>query len=114
MDFLEPIRADGRYRVRGRCTGIEDKAKLTVFNFEYTISRLDAGKEVLACRMETSLVLVGVTGSGNHGRKLPIMPKPLKEQLPTHTFQVTTMPQQAIIYRLSGDYNQLHIDQASA
>jgi peroxisomal enoyl-CoA hydratase 2 len=37
------------------------------------------------------------------------LPKP-PTSAPTHVFSEKTSPEQAIIYRLSGDYNPLHID----
>jgi acyl dehydratase len=37
-------------------------------------------------------------------------PHPLPERAPDLTAEITTLPQAALIYRLSGDYNPLHAD----
>src|SRR3546814_5885249 len=41
-------------------------------------------------------------------------PHPLPERAPDGTVSLPTVPQQALIYRLSGDYNPLHADPEEA
>src|SRR3546814_13360893 len=41
-------------------------------------------------------------------------PHPLPERAPDGTVSLPTVPQQALIYRLSGDYNPLHADPEAA
>ena len=38
------------------------------------------------------------------------MPAPPPEQIPSQTLDIATLPQSALIYRLSGDYNPIHAD----
>jgi len=41
-------------------------------------------------------------------------PHPQPAEMPAHAITLTTRPEQALIYRLSGDYNMLHADPAAA
>ncbi len=53
-----------------------------------------------------------VRGEGGFGgERGPSGPKNVPpEREPDHVIEMTTLPQQALIYRLSGDYNPLHAD----
>ena len=53
--------------------------------------------------------LAGASCSGFTTRPTPA-PHKLPERAPDHVCDLATLPQQALIYRLSGDYNPLHAD----
>lgn len=55
-------------------------------------------------------------GDGGLGGPIvqPPVPVEIPDGAPTHTFDCPTLSQSAMIYRLSGDYNPLHVDPAFA
>lgn len=55
----------------------------------------------------------GDGGFGGPPRELP-RPRSLPDRAPDHIVNLSTLPQAALIYRLSGDYNPLHADPAVA
>lgn len=61
----------------------------------------------------TTLFMRGDGGSGGFG-KVPTPPEPLPEAKPDQVIEIPTLPQQALIYRLSGDFNPIHADPAPA
>lgn len=61
----------------------------------------------------TTLFMRGDGGSGSFG-KAPPQPEPLPDATPDQVIEIPTLPQQALIYRLSGDYNPIHADPAPA
>nr|AZL94226.1 hydroxysteroid 17-beta dehydrogenase 4 [Cardiosporidium cionae]AZL94237.1 hydroxysteroid 17-beta dehydrogenase 4 [Cardiosporidium cionae] len=73
------------------------------------IDSFDESSDALLCSNEASLFLRGIGGFGGTSMvalKSPVMPN----RAPEYTFLKKTSANQAIIYRLSGDYNPLHID----
>jgi acyl dehydratase len=59
------------------------------------------------------LFLRGDGGSGSFGNATA-EPSPLAEQTPSQIKDIATLPQSALIYRLSGDYNPIHADPDAA
>ncbi len=57
--------------------------------------------------------LRGDGGQGGGGAKLPLL-EPVPSREPDATISLFTRPEQALIYRLSGDYNPLHADPSVA
>jgi multifunctional beta-oxidation protein len=64
---------------------------------------------------------VFIRGSGNFGgqrkpldRGASTAPNPPPKRTPDHITEEQTTPEQAVLYRLSGDYNPLHVDPAFA
>lgn len=56
-----------------------------------------------------SLFIRGIGGFGSKGKPQKALPsKPTRK--PDHTVEEKTVPNQALIYRLSGDTNPLHVD----
>lgn len=51
---------------------------------------------------------------GFGGPPAPAKPRPVPETAPDHVFTWRSLPQQALLFRLSGDYNPLHADPAFA
>ncbi len=61
----------------------------------------------------STYMLRGDGGQGGFGAPPP-PPPPLPERTPDHVVDVPTLPQSALIYRLSGDFNPIHADPAAA
>ena len=57
-----------------------------------------------------TLLLRGFGGFGFKGKGVTSNIPKVPESKPDHILQATSFPGQAFIYRLSGDYNPLHID----
>lgn len=104
-----PLPPAGTMISTSRCLGVSDKGKDkgAVLNVESTISDAATGK--LHATATMTLMCRGDGGFGGpSGGELPLRPIPERP----HDTEVTiqTLPQQAAIYRLSGDRNPLHID----
>lgn len=63
----------------------------------------------LLATVQSTLMLRGDGGLGGFGAPPPPL-APMPERAPDRTAIITTLPRQALIYRLSGDWNPLHAD----
>lgn len=90
---------------------VADKGKGALVTFLIkTYEKKEDGKPgdcVLSNTM--SLFIRGLGGFGNKGALSDPIP-PLPSSQPTKTLEQKTIPNQALIYRLSGDINPLHVD----
>ena len=94
----------------GKVAAIYDKTKSAVVIIEGT-STLEGTSEPLF-KATTTVVLRGEGGwGGDRGPSLKTAPP---EKAPDHSVTYQTSPDQALIYRLSGDRNPLHSDPAFA
>ncbi|MCC2101074.1 MAG: MaoC family dehydratase, partial [Hyphomicrobiales bacterium] len=105
----KPIPAEGEIIGRSRIVEIVDKGagKGALAFIERTITDAATG-ETIATLTSTSFL----RGDGGFGGPTGPTPAPhkLPERAPDKTCDLATLPQQALIYRLSGDYNPLHAD----
>lgn len=104
-----PLPPTGTMVSTSRCLGVADKGKDkgALINIESTTR--DAATGTLHATAVSTLMCRGDGGFGGPaGGELPLRPIPDRP----HDSEVTiqTLPQQAAIYRLSGDRNPLHID----
>jgi hypothetical protein len=92
-------------------SGLQDKTKATVLIQEASI--IDKASGDLKAKIFTGLFIKGIGGFGHKGTfksevsMLPASP-------PSSTTEIKTEPNQAFLYRLSGDRNPLHVDPAMA
>lgn len=70
---------------------------------------VDADSDALLCRLTSTSMLRGNGGFGGPSTPLPA-PHEIPQRAPDHTTEIRTSPRSALIYRLSGDYNPLHVD----
>jgi acyl dehydratase len=98
-----PTRADTL--TGAKVTGIYDKGKGALVTLE-AITRTKDGKDLF--RNEFGIFVRGEGGFGGESGPPPGNEAPGRE--PDEVREYPTLPHQAIIYRLSGDYNPLHID----
>ena len=102
-----PIPPDGRIRSTGRIAEIWDKRKGAVVVMES--ESLDAETNELRFRTRMSAYIRGEGGFG--GERGPSGPRnPPPDRKPDHEVTYQTRPDQALLYRLSGDRNPLHSD----
>lgn len=73
----------------------------------------DAASGQLIAVIEASAFMRADGGFGGSSEGAP-KPHPVPERAPDVTVVLPTRPEQALIYRLSGDYNPLHVDPAVA
>jgi acyl dehydratase len=95
----------GEARSTTRITDIWDKGKAAVLRMQTETVTPD-GAPLFTTRM--SLFVRGEGGFG--GDRGPSVSIPVPERTPDHVVETPTLPQQALLYRLTGDRNPLHAD----
>jgi acyl dehydratase len=115
MDVLldRPLPVAAHVRASERITALVDKGrdKGALMVTERRI--VDAASGAPLARLRSTAMLRGDGGGGEAFGSVPsadVMP----QRAPDRTRDVPTLPRQALIYRLSGDYNPLHADPALA
>ena len=105
-DVFEPLRPEARLRVMGKVAALYDLKRFAMSVF--SIDAYDENDE-LVTRGEVTLLL---RNDGGFGGERP--PKTDRVKLPERDPDFETHdqvgPSQALLYRLSGDYNPLHAD----
>ena len=113
MVLLGPVPATGEVESTTRVTHIVDKgAGKAALIFTETNIRDDRGT-CFAC-LERTIFIRGGGGFGGEGEAPRSSPVPLAEGNAGLVIDLTTGPEQALIYRLNGDLNPLHSDPAIA
>jgi acyl dehydratase len=105
IELHQPIPTAAKIKSRGRVAGIYDKGKAALVILEIE-SKDESGKPLFTNRF--SLFLRGEGGFG--GESGPKAGHAAPERAPDHVVESPTLPQQALLYRLSGDKNPLHAD----
>ncbi|MBI2912494.1 MAG: MaoC family dehydratase N-terminal domain-containing protein [Chloroflexi bacterium] len=103
------IPVKGKLTTSGKVTGVYDKGKGALVTIE-TETRDEQGDLLF---VNTSGIFVRGAGGfgGDRGPEAGNLPP---ERAPDKVVEMTTLPIQGIIYRLSGDRNPLHVDPAFA
>ncbi len=91
----------------GKVTEILDKGKGAVANIE-TETKTNDG--TLVFTTEWSIFCRGQGGFGGERGTAPELPTAIENADPLWTGEAQTRPEQALLYRLSGDLNPLHVD----
>jgi acyl dehydratase len=111
--IVRPLPVEGDIVGKTRVTGVVDKGKDkgALVMTECTV-REKASGEVLCTLTSTSFCRADGGFGGPAG---PVTtPHAIPDAPPQHVCDLPTLPQAALIYRLSGDYNPLHADPAYA
>lgn len=105
----QPLPAGGTIRGTYRVAGIEDKGvdRGSVLHQEKAL--YDTADGALLATVRSTLFLRGNGGEGGFGEAMPPA-EPLPAGEPHRVVEVPTLERQALIYRLSGDWNPLHAD----
>lgn len=106
LELLRPLNPDGgELQCETKVVSFFNKGKGTLMESETLIKDTDGP----VARLVSGSFVRGLTGFEGKGRKLPPRVQiPKREPDARESFQ--TLPTQAQLYRLSGDYNSLHID----
>jgi acyl dehydratase len=109
MHFHRPLPPEGTVRAQTRVTAIVDKGagKGALIITEREGVDAASGEKLFTVRQTTF-----ARGDGGFGGPAGPAPAPhaLPERPPEQHCDLPTLPQAALIYRLSGDYNPLHAD----
>ena len=111
--IMKPLPVEGDVLGKNRVTGVVDKGqgKGALIMTENTVREKATGDVV--CTL-TSTTFARADG-GFNGPTGPVKaPHPVPGTPPQFVCDLPTLPQAALIYRLSGDYNPLHADPAHA
>lgn len=113
FEIHSPIPAEGT--VVGSCenVAVEDKGAGKGAIVHQVKKLIDKASGRLLATVRSVLFLRGDGGCGSFG-EVPAQAQPLPEQTPSSVCEIATMPQSALIYRLSGDYNPIHADPGAA
>ncbi|MEM7409065.1 MAG: MaoC/PaaZ C-terminal domain-containing protein [Myxococcota bacterium] len=102
----QPLPTAAKLKTTGHIPEIYDKGKAALVIMESTASDADSGEKLFTNRF--SLFIRGEGGfGGESGPKAGNQPP---DRAPDGVVVRDTLPQQALIYRLSGDMNPLHAD----
>lgn len=105
----KPIPTKGKLTTTGKVTGVYDKGKGALITLEAE-TRDEQGELLFVNR--SGVFVRGAGGFG--GERGPEAGNIPPDRPPDRTVEMQTLPIQAIIYRLSGDRNPLHVDPAFA
>jgi len=111
IELHKPIPPEGTISTTSKITGIYDKGKAALVVSESKSVDAKSGEPMMTTRM--SAFIRGEGGWGGHrgpGGAVNVPP----ERAPDHSVTYQTSPDQALVYRLSGDRNPLHSDPSFA
>jgi acyl dehydratase len=109
IEIFKPLPTAATVIGRSRVTGLFDKGKDKGAVLVSERDVIDKSSGDLLCRLTSTTMMRGDGGFGGPSGPLPA-PHPLPDRAPDQTVSIATLPQAALIYRLSGDYNPLHAD----
>lgn len=109
FELHRPLKPEGKVIGQNRVSAIYDKGaeKGALLCQERTVTDADSGELIATVHQVTML-----RGDGGFGGPAgsPPPPHPIPERTADMVCDLPTLPQAALIYRLSGDYNPLHAD----
>lgn len=107
VEVFKQVEPDTKVLVQDTLVDLQDKKKATVIVIQTELRDEESGD--LLAKILTNLFVRGIGGFGERGKIRTDYPKP-PARAPDAVSEQTTTPNQAFIYRLSGDYNPLHVD----
>jgi len=110
IELHQPLPVEGTLRTSAVVTGIYDKGSAAVVETENHAVDAASGAPVVTTR--SSVFIRGEGGFG--GDRGTSQPWELPDRAPDHKVTQQTRPEQALLYRLSGDRNPLHSDPSFA
>ncbi|KAL6995940.1 glycoside hydrolase 18 protein [Sarracenia purpurea var. burkii] len=115
IEIYKPFPSSGCIQNKASMSGLHDKGKATILEVEVR-SYEESGE--LLCMNRMSIYLRGVGGFSKSSHPYSYNKNPASQNLapkipkiqPFAVYEECTQPSQALLYRLSGDYNPLHSD----
>jgi acyl dehydratase len=112
ITWRRPLSPFGKLTGEGRVVGIFDKGdKGAVVVTETVLRDLATGEQMATVRITSFARADGHCGAPRDGAPVPHV---VPDRVPDCTLTIPTRPDLALIYRLSGDLNPLHIDPDAA
>jgi len=105
LEVHRPIPVAATVTSSGKIAGIYDKGRAALVVLEM-VTKEESGEPLFTNRF--SLFIRGEGGWGGDSGPRPANERP--ERAPDLVVESKTLPQQALLYRLSGDKNPLHVD----
>jgi acyl dehydratase len=109
VTLFKPLPAHGTVVGRHRVTEVFDKGAGKGAIMLSGRDVFDKASGELLCRLTSTTFMRGDGGFGGPQGSAP-PPHPVPDRAPDEVCSLATLPQAALIYRLSGDYNPLHAD----
>ena len=109
----KPLPVEGAIIGKSRVTAVLDKGKDKGALLLTACDVRDKASNDLICTLTSTTFCRADGGFGGPSGPTPA-PHPIPETPAQHSCDLPTLPQAALIYRLSGDYNPLHADPAYA
>ncbi|RAH99780.1 3-alpha,7-alpha,12-alpha-trihydroxy-5-beta-cholest-24-enoyl-CoA hydratase [Acuticoccus sediminis] len=110
--IVRPLPTEATLKAKTVVADVIDKGKGGLIVTERTIVDAATGEPFATVRQ--SAFARGQGGFGRAQTTPPLAAQEMPERAPDRSVTLATSPGQALIYRLSGDYNPLHSDPASA
>ncbi|KAI3464745.1 hypothetical protein Pfo_021408 [Paulownia fortunei] len=116
IEIYKPLPSNGCLINKATVAGLHDKVKATVLEIEILSYEKESG--ALLCMNRMAVYLRGAGGFSKSSQPYSYTKYPSNQTLaykipksqPFAVFEECTQPSQALLYRLSGDYNPLHSD----
>ncbi|MFT4887826.1 MAG: acyl dehydratase [Pseudohongiellaceae bacterium] len=111
--FHKPMPTSGNVEATTRITQVSDKGVRigALIEFDRVVRDVETGEDL--CTIVTTILARGDGGCGG-GRKPSRKTNLIPKTEPDFICDMPTQPQQALLYRLSGDYNPLHASPSKA
>ncbi|HLT30916.1 MAG TPA: MaoC/PaaZ C-terminal domain-containing protein [Myxococcaceae bacterium] len=110
-EILAPLPASATLEHRARVLDVQDRGRHAVVVYEFVSHDAQSGKALL--RNEVSTLVRGAGGFA--GEKAQVAEPPAPPDRPADAVvEEATLPNQALLFRLCGDWNPLHADPAFA
>ncbi len=113
FEIHNPIPSNGTVVGTYEIVAVEDKGAGKGAILHKVKKLTDKASGQLLATVRSVLFLRGDGGCGSFG-EIPAPAQPLPERAPSSVCEIATLPQSALIYRLSGDYNPIHADPEAA
>ncbi|KAK4481371.1 hypothetical protein RD792_012258, partial [Penstemon davidsonii] len=116
IEIYKPLPSSACLLNKTTIAGLHDKGKATVLEIEVSSYEKESG--VLLCMNRMAIYLRGAGGFSKSSQPYSYTKYPSSQALaykipktqPFAVYEECTQPSQALLYRLSGDYNPLHSD----
>ena len=109
LDVYKSLPVKGELIGRTRIDQISDKGEGRGAVIYLSRDIIDAANGETLAKVSMSTFCRGDGGFGGENKPGPT-PAAIPEREPDHVCDLATLPRQALVYRLSGDYNPLHAD----
>jgi acyl dehydratase len=109
LEMIRPLPPEGTVVGRSGVRDVIDKGEARGALLYMTRELVDEATDEVLCRLESTTVARGDGGFGGPSGPTRNVHK-VPERAPDVVVDYPTLPQQALIYRLSGDYNPLHAE----